>query len=163
MRIIRTPDAISEQAEHSGTQPGSQACPRGVSRPIRNVPILSKLEMSLFVVLFVRCLSGVCCVAVFVFAVTVGMRPEAQPCSLGRSGRTYSNGRPSRFPRGNPRLHVLIAPPPRVIFLCLFHHLGTNGWRKCLSSLWLWFQQLRTSYSLAAVVDLHGAIFPLAD
>jgi len=46
--------------------------------------------------------------------VVVGMRTEAEPCSLGRSGVGYSNQRRSDPALRNPGLHVLVAPLPRV-------------------------------------------------
>src|SRR5215469_8768827 len=52
--------------------------------------------------------------------VCVGMRTEAKPCSLGRSGSAYPNARRSRHPRWNPRLHVLITSPPRGDLSWLF-------------------------------------------
>src|SRR5215469_4561372 len=95
--------------------------------------------------------------------VCVGMRTEAKPCSLGRSGSAYPNARRSRHPRWNPRLHVLITSPPGVIFLGFSCCLHASGRRKYLSCFRLWSRQLRKSHSLATVVHLHGAVFPFAD
>ena len=112
-----------------------------LSRLFKNVPIVNSIEMY------------PCWVEVI-----VGMRTEAKPCFLGRSGSAYSNERVRR-----PGLHVLIALSPGMVFLGLPHPLHAGGRRSCLSWLWLWFKQLRKSDSLAAIVQLNGSVFPLAD
>jgi hypothetical protein len=63
-------------AQHIKAVPGRKTDTKDLSRLFRNVPILNSIEMS------------PCWVEVI-----VGMRTEAKPCFLGRSGSAYSNER----------------------------------------------------------------------
>ncbi len=54
--------------------------------------------------------------------VIVGMRTEAKPFSLGRSGSAHSNERPCDCRSRDPWPHVLVSLTPRVIYLGFANH-----------------------------------------
>ena len=95
--------------------------------------------------------------------VVVGMRTEAEPCSLGRSGGADSNERRGDPPvRGSQRLHVLVAPLPRVIFLGFSHDNSSCSWRQGWRGFSHWLRYFCKLDPLLSVVHLYRSVLPFA-
>src|ERR1700751_3333241 len=82
----------------------------GVSRLVRNFPIVNSLEMSPF------------CVVVFSLECTL----KRSPAVRAKRKCVFQRGRCGHLVR-NPGLHVLITLPPRMVVLSFPHHNGPGG------------------------------------